>query len=247
MLFSMWMLSYDDSLAERLRWEHPDDEAITVHSLSNPKKGLMRELVRLLRSSERTRVVRVVLLCLRNLLGHGLNQQMVDVGSLPAIRALLERVWPDVDIHADAAHVLKSLEADQIALSSWALFRQDVLSRNLSWSNPCHKDDAFWRNNARHFEANSCSTLHSLLGLLEEQLEGPASIGDLYSPVMLAVACRDVGQIVVAHPRGHAMLGTERAKRLCLQAATLHADEDVRREALLATQRLMVATLGSAS
>eukprot|EP01047_Picozoa_sp_COSAG01_P015952 COSAG01_NODE_805_length_13443_cov_81.464928_16_plen_169_part_00 len=122
-------------------------------------------------------------------------------------------------------------------------YRQDVLSRSLSWSNPCHTDAAFWQNNAKHFEAHSCLVLRALVSLLGEQLGGPASIGDLYSEELLAVACHDVGQIVMAHPRGHALLGAD-AKRYCLAAAQSRSSEVVRKAGLLATQRIMVASLG---
>jgi|EP01047_Picozoa_sp_COSAG01_P015950 hypothetical protein len=60
-LFALWMLSYDEGVAGRLSWRagHPMDCTITVHStVGDPRKGLIREVVRLLRSSEKTRVVR---------------------------------------------------------------------------------------------------------------------------------------------------------------------------------------------
>jgi hypothetical protein len=285
-MFCLWLLSYDENMAESLRWTDPLDASITVHSRSNPKKGLVRELVCLLRNSEKTRVVttctwllpplmhlylflhlkfgyifttgrrsradcrmlhgasfcvfcvpcgpylqvRIGLLCLRNLVGHGsLNQQMLDVGALRAVQAILGRVWPDSDIHSDATYIAETLEKDIKEMTSWALYRGDVLSRSLSWKHPCHSDASFWRNNAKYFEADGCSTLKALIGLIEEQLEGPVSIGDLYSTDVLAAACRDVAQIVVAHPRAHQMFGPG-AKRCCLQAAGSR-DESVRSKA----------------
>ena len=250
-VFIVWMLSYDAAVADRLRWRSPLDAAITLHSRTDPTKGVLREFVHLLASSEKTRVVRVILLVLRNFVDdsanintncvrHGLNQQMIDVGILAALRSVVDRVWPDPDIHTDAQHVLDTLQRDCDALSSWDQFRQDVLSRSLSWSNTCHTDPAFWKNNSKYFEKNNGAVIQALVGLLEEQLGGTASIGDLYSAEVLACACRDVGQIALAHPRGYAMLGEE-AKRHCLLAAQL-PDEEIRKEALLAVQQLMVAS-----
>ena len=56
--------------------------------------------------------------------------------------------------------------------------------------------------------------IKALVALVAEQIEGPSSIGDLYSPVVLAVACHDMGQIVEAHPRGWKMLGRDAKKYL---------------------------------
>ena len=55
-------------------------------------------------------------------------------------------VYGCADIRGDAAHVLEVLRKELVALSDWSLYRQDVLSRTLSWSNPCHTDESFWRH-----------------------------------------------------------------------------------------------------
>ena len=174
-IFALWMLSYDRSVAPRLAWESPLEAAITVHSASKPAKGCIRELVAILRHSEKTRVVRVGLLLLRNLCapGLGLVQQLIDVGAVGVVETLAAKSWPDAgaqpslrrthpylsagcvrvvvnrccaDIRGDAAHVMEVLRKELVALSDWSLYRQDVLSRTLSWSNPCHTDESFWRH-----------------------------------------------------------------------------------------------------
>ena len=97
MIFALWMLSYDRSVAPRLAWESPLEAAITVHSASKPAKGCIRELVAILRNSEKTRVVRVGLLLLRNLCapGLGLVQQLIDVGAVGVVETLAAKSWPD--------------------------------------------------------------------------------------------------------------------------------------------------------
>jgi hypothetical protein len=242
-MFALWMLSYDRSLGSRLRWETAQDESVTVYSASRPAAGFVRELVAILRRSEKTRVVRVGLLLLRNLLDTGLNQQMIDVGAVPVVETLSTKAWPDPDIHADAEHILAVLRRDLVALSNWGLYRQNILARDLSWSNPCHLDDAFWKANSRHFEEQDGAVLKALVALVGEQIEGPSSIGDLYSPTVLAVACHDMGQIVQAHPRGWKMLGKD--AKAYLTTAMMSSDDGVKKAALLAIQRLMVASLGS--
>ena len=64
-----------------------------------------------------------------------------------------------------------------------------------------------------------------------------------YAEQVLAVACHDMGQIVQAHPRGWKMLGKD--AKTHLTTAMMFSDEGVKRAALLAIQRLMVASLGS--
>jgi V-type H+-transporting ATPase subunit H len=167
---------------------------------------------------------------------------MIDVGAASVVATLSAKAWPDPDIHADAEYIASVLERELVALSNWGLYRQDVLSRNLSWSNPCHNDAAFWKANSKHFEEQDGAVIKALVALVAEQIEGPSSIGDLYSPVVLAVACHDMGQIVEAHPRGWKMLGRDAKKYLT--TAMVSSDEGVKTAALLATQRLMVASLG---
>ena len=156
-LFALWMLSYDRQMSPRLRWETPVDSSITVYSAAQPAKGFVRELVAILRRSEKTRVVRVGLLLLRNLLDTGLNQQMIDVGAVSVVETLSVKAWPDADIHADSEHVLGVLRREIKELSNWGLYRQDVLSRSLSWSNPCHTDAAFWKGHSKQFEEHDCA------------------------------------------------------------------------------------------
>ena len=166
---------------------------------------------------------------------------MIDVGAVSVVEALAGKAWPDADIHADSEYVLGVLRREIKELSNWGLYRQDVLSRSLSWSNPCHSDAAFWKANSKQFEEHDCAVIKALVALVGEQIGGPSSIGDLYSPSLLAVACYDMGQVVEAHPRGWKMLGKD-AKRY-LTTAMMMSDEGVKKAALLATQRLMVASI----
>ena len=56
---------------------------------------------------------------------------------------------------------------------------------------------------------------------------------------MLAVACFDIGQIAAAVPRGRAVVDECGGKATTLKLMT-HEDEEVRKQALLATQKLLV-------
>ena len=43
--------------------------------------------------------------------------------------------------------------------STWSVYRTDVLSGEISWRNPCHNDETFWRQNMLRFEENDCKVL----------------------------------------------------------------------------------------
>ena len=55
----------------------------------------------------------------------------------------------------------------------------------------------------------------------------------------IAVACHDVGEFVRHHPRGRSILNKLDVKRELMRHMT-SADEDVRKQALLCVQKLMI-------
>lgn len=61
----------------------------------------------------------------------------------------------------------------------------------LEWS-PVHKSAKFWRENAARLNERGQELLRTLVHLLEKSRD----------PVVLAVACYDVGEYVRHYPRG---------------------------------------------
>lgn len=113
--------------------------------------------------------------------------------------------------------------------SSWERYQREVLSGSLEWS-AAHTDEGFWRENASKLTDNNCRLLRVLVKLLEASQE----------PRTLAVACHDLGEFATHYPAGRFLVqdigGKEHAVRLMA-----HGDGEVRKQALLSTQKLLVA------
>ncbi len=72
---------------------------------------------------------------------------------MPAVFAwlLLPQSWGDEDVPAVLEALAEQLRNDMVVLSSWELYRKEVLSGSLDWG-PMHTSDAFWRQNVERFE-----------------------------------------------------------------------------------------------
>ena len=113
--------------------------------------------------------------------------------------------------------------------SSWERYQREVLSGSLEWS-AAHTDEGFWRESASKLTDNNCQLLRVLIKLLEASRE----------PRTLAVALHDLGEFATHYPAGRFLVqdigGKQHAMRLMV-----HADGEVRKQALLCTQKLLVA------
>ncbi|WAR18050.1 VATH-like protein [Mya arenaria] len=104
----------------------------------------------------------------------------------------------------------------------------EIKSGRLEWS-PVHKSDRFWRENAIRLNEKN----YELLKILVRLLEGSRD------PLILSVAAHDIGEYVRYYPRGKNVIEQLGAKHLVMQYLT-HEDPNVRYEALIAVQKLMV-------
>ena len=91
-------------------------------------------------------------------------------------------------------------------------------------------DESFWREHAAQFEENNYALVRSLCSVLTSSSAPPKA---------LAVACHDVGQIAAAVPRGRIVVSDCGGKAAAMKLMT-HEDEEVRKQALIATQKLLV-------
>eukprot|EP01106_Pelomyxa_sp_JSP_P000987 TRINITY_DN1146_c0_g1_i1.p2 TRINITY_DN1146_c0_g1~~TRINITY_DN1146_c0_g1_i1.p2 ORF type:complete len:121 (+),score=31.97 TRINITY_DN1146_c0_g1_i1:205-567(+) len=112
-------------------------------------------------------------------------------------------------------------------MSSFDVYKQEVLSRRLEWS-PVHNSDKFWRENALRFEENK----HELLVILRDILKTSRD------PVTLAVACHDLGEFVHYHPRGRTIINMMDMK-VGLMALLTNSSPDVQKHALFSLQKMM--------
>ncbi|XP_065062983.1 V-type proton ATPase subunit H-like [Rhopilema esculentum] len=216
LIFSLWMLSFCAEVADQI----VDNNVIPV-------------LADILRNSQKEKVTRIVLATLRNLLQKPGQPKLASVSMihcklLPLITVMSSKNWDDEDIKEDVDFLLEKLNDGVQDLSTFDEYVAEVKSGRLEWS-PVHKSDKFWRENAIRLTDNNYELLRILVRLLETAKD----------PVILAVACHDLGEFVRLYPRGKPVFDGLGGKELIMLRMT-HEEPAVRYEALLAVQKLMV-------
>jgi V-type H+-transporting ATPase subunit H len=208
----IWLLSYYEPAIEYL-----------ATSRTLPR------LIDVVKSSTKEKVVRVVVLTLKNLLSKGtLGAQMVDLQLPQVVQSLKAQAWSDEDL-LDALNSLEEGLKDNIKkLSSFDKYKQEVLLGNLDWS-PMHKDPIFWRENITNFEEHDFQILRVLLTILDTSND----------PRTLAVACFDISQFIQCHPAGRIIVTDLKAKERVMKLMN-HESAEVTKNALLCIQRLFL-------
>ncbi|WAR18016.1 VATH-like protein [Mya arenaria] len=162
---------------------------------------------------------------------HSIIPILADILSdtvLKQLELLDSRKYDDPDIVEDLAFLQEKLQESVQDLSSFDEYVTEIKSGRLEWS-PVHKSDRFWRENAIRLNEKN----YELLKILVRLLEGSRD------PLILSVAAHDIGEYVRYYPRGKNVIEQLGAKHLVMQYLT-HEDPNVRYEALIAVQKLMV-------
>ncbi|KAF6163704.1 hypothetical protein GIB67_036164 [Kingdonia uniflora] len=208
----VWLLSYYEPAVEYLA---------TSRALP--------QLVDVIKGSTKEKVVRVVVLTLRNLLPKGtFGAQMVPLGLPQIIQNLKAQAWSDEDLLEALNQLEEGLKDNIKKLSSFDKYKQEVLLGHLDWS-PMHKDPFFWRENITNFEENDFQILRVLVTILDTS-------GD---PRTLAVACYDLSQFIQYHPAGRLIVNDLKAKERVMRLMN-HENAEVTKNALLCIQRLFL-------
>ncbi|KAK4572154.1 hypothetical protein RGQ29_030535 [Quercus rubra] len=208
----VWLLSYYEPAVEYLA----------------TSRALPR-LIEVVKSSTKEKVVRVVVLTLRNLLSKvAFGAQMIDHGLPQIVQSLKAQAWSDEDL-LEALNQLEEGLKDKIKkLSSFDKYKQEVLLGQLDWS-PMHKDNLFWRDNIKNFEENDFQILRVLITILDTSND----------PRTLAVACYDLSQFIQHHPAGRIIVTDLKAKERVMKLMN-HETPEVTKNALLCIQRLFL-------
>lgn len=210
----MWLISFNDDSVEAISASHT-----------------LPRLVDVAKSSTKEKVVRVAILTLRNLLGKAkFAGEMVELGLPKIVQNLKLQAWTDEDLTEALAALEESLKVSIKTLSSFDKYKQEVLSGNLDWT-PMHKDSAFWRENINKFEDNDFQVLRIVITLLDTSKEAKT----------LSICCHDISQFIQNHPSGRAIVLDLKAK-VRIMSLMEHDNPEVRREALLCVQKLLLRT-----
>jgi len=202
-----------------------------VHPYVLPAK-IIDSIVNALRNQPKEKVIRMGLASLRNMLAvQGAVDAMIDAGLAKPIDSFKQRTWGDEDIVEDLAVLYDALQKGLARLSTFDMYKKEVMSGKLDFSNPAHRSEKFWRENVEKFEEDHCRILLVLKELLRSAGERDASV--------LPVACYDVGEFARFHPRGRQLINQLGLKEpLMFLMAT--GDPETKKQSLLALQKVMV-------
>eukprot|EP01126_Amoeba_proteus_P044600 TRINITY_DN4961_c0_g1_i18.p1 TRINITY_DN4961_c0_g1~~TRINITY_DN4961_c0_g1_i18.p1 ORF type:complete len:317 (-),score=70.57 TRINITY_DN4961_c0_g1_i18:128-1024(-) len=213
-LYCIWLLSYHSQV----------QATMTVPVLFTNLCSLLRTC------SGKDKVVRMVLAILKNLLNIEKNNQlMLSCGLDKHITQIKTRpsLMADKDVLDDVEEIEQALDKIREDLSSFEVYFHEVQSRNLRWSSPIHKSDKFWVESSIKIEnAHILDMLKEIL--VEEE-----------NPVVLCVACWDVGEFVRFHPNGKRIVQNLELKGAIMKLLG-NGNTEVRSQALLALQKIMI-------
>ncbi|CAD7080087.1 unnamed protein product [Hermetia illucens] len=219
LIFCLWVLTFHRLLAERMN-----------------KFNVIPILADILSDSAKEKVTRIILAVFRNLIEKPEEPQiakehciaMVQCKVLKQLSILEQRRFDDEDITADVEFLTEKLQNSVQDLSSFDEYATEVKSGRLEWS-PVHKSAKFWRENAQRLNEKNYELLRILVHYLETSKD----------TLVLSVASFDIGEYVRHYPRGKHVIEQLGGKQLVMQLLS-HEDPNVRYEALLAVQKLMV-------
>ena len=155
----------------------------------------------------------------------------VDERALAKLVAnLQQRSFADEELTGALADLERGAVSRARDASSWESYVAELRGGSLTWS-AAHSDEGFWRECASRLTDNNCELLRVLVTVLQSSASSAAT---------LAVACHDLGEFATHYPAGRFLVADVGGKARAMALLT-HADPDVRKHALLCTQKLLVA------
>lgn len=217
--FCLWVMTFNSVLAEKMN-----------------RFNVIPILADILSESVKEKVTRIILATFRNLIEKCEEQEtsrnnaiaMVQCKVLKQLEILQGRKFEDSDIAEDVEFLNDRLQASVQDLSSFDEYSTEVKSGRLEWS-PVHISEKFWRENATRLNEHAHELLKMLVHLLDTSKDA----------LVLSVASHDIGEYVRHYPRGKHVIEQLGGKHLVMQLLA-HEDPNVRYEALLCVQKLMV-------
>jgi len=209
-MFALWMLSYDKAIAATLQ-----------------ERDVVPVIKKILESCRTEKVIRLGLVVIRNFLPDAaLTTDIVECGILEVIQQLEFEKWRDQEMYDDIREVLQLVAVQVSTVSSFEKYEKEVSSGNLAWG--YLHSNKFWGENITKFDQKEYSVVKKLCALL-----------DIDNALTQAVACHDIGEFAVLHPLGKKKLNDFQVKEKVM-GLMKSEDRDVRREALLCCQKIML-------
>jgi len=169
---------------------------------------------------------------LRNLLVlKPLCEDIVESNILDAVQSLEYEKWRDAELYDDIKEVAQLISNKVQEVSNFERYERELSSGKLTWS--AMHTSKFWGENIMKFEQNEFAAIKKLRDLL---------LNDETDPTTLAVICHDIGEFVALHPLGKKQIGKLFIKERVMELMGATSDDmrEVRREALLCCQKIML-------
>jgi len=215
-LFCLWLLTFHQAAAQGLDLYF----------------GAAPVLVQVAQKALKHKVVRMVLAIWRNMLVAAEAEnatRLLGAKVLPLCATLEERRYPDKEMQDDLGYIAAVLQRYLDQMSSYEQYRSELYSGRLSFDNPAHALEDFWRENAEKLTEDRDRDLKQLVQLLQ------SSDAD---PTTLAAACADMGHFVQHMDGGRRRADALGAKTAIMQLVE-HADANVQYHALQTLARLV--------
>jgi len=197
---------------------------------ATPAPTLVATLADVARQITKEKVRRMSIASLRNLSINRENRHtMIACRVNKLVSSFLSQKLTDQEFSEDLQALDAALTSEVTEMSSWDMYKTEVLSGQLDWS-PVHHSERFWRENVVRFEDDKWETLK----LLKRILQNPMS-----TSTCLSVCCFDIGEFARFHPRGKVVLGEFDFKVDLMKLLTSSPDADVRKNALFSLQKIM--------
>ncbi|PWN49897.1 ARM repeat-containing protein [Violaceomyces palustris] len=214
----LWLLSFDKEIAEGI----------------NSKFGVATILTDVARNAVKEKVIRVIVAIFRNLLEKAPEANasaLLGAKALTLCQNLSTRKWSDEEIEEDIQLVKEKLAHKLEGMTSYDEYLSELSSGQLTFENPAHELEDFWKENAAKLVENDGETLKKLVAILKESQDS----------VSLAVACSDIGKFVQFFEPGKRRVDQLGAKVRIMDLMS-HSDPDVKFRALHTVSRLVSAS-----
>ena len=217
-LFALWELTFLEEAAQGLE----------LHF------GVASVLVHVAQKALKNKVVRLVVSIWRNMLDASEEEnamRLLGAKVLPLCDTLQERRYPDGELQEDLAYVQRVLSQRLEQMSSYEQYKSELYSGHMSFDNPAHSLEDFWKENAEKLTEQNNTDLKQLVSLLTSESSDSTT---------LAAACSDMGKFVQHMEGGRRRVDALGAK-LAIMNLVEHADDNVKYYALQ-TLALLVST-----
>jgi len=189
--------------------------------------GVVRNIRDIMANCRVEKVIRLGLVVIKSFLAdEKLSEDIVECQILDVVQQLEFEKWRDQEIYENIVDVSKLVSVQVSALSNFEKYEKEVNSGNLKWG--YLHSNKFWGENINKFEQNGFGVIGELCKLLNED-----------DKETQAVACHDIGEFAVLHP-----LGKKKVKDFGVKEQVMMLmdsdDRDVKREALLCCQKIML-------